>query len=187
MVNNYLPLIEENKVNDLSFLVFNQKLTPTSTETYTDTLSEEEENAVIQKMLDNHPTGAWRDFVAEYFKHYPPCNSSVDLLLSNLNLVVARDLLKQIIKSYSIMEDQAQTLCQAVLKDKVDYGFHLVQDYCNNPRRMNINHTLLLSLQNIDDKYADHGDIHVKLVNVYQTAVQQNGKLWVPKSPYDKD
>lgn len=179
MSNKFLSLIEENKVNDLTSLVFNQKLNQNSPGSFTELLTEPEENAVIQKMLDSHPNSAWRDFAAEYFKHYPPCNSTVDLMLANLNLVVARDLLKQIIKRYSIMEYQALTLCQAVFQDEVDHGFHLVHDYCKNPRRMAVNNDLLLMLGNIDNKYADHGDVHVKLAEVYQTAIKNNNNLIV--------
>ena len=173
---NFLKLIEENKVNDLSSRVFKQKLDKSSTGTFTAVLTEQEENACVQKMLDNHPTGAWRDFVVQYFNHYPPCNSSVELLLNNLHLVVARDLLKLVIKKNGILEEQAKKLCQTVLREDIEHSFHLVQDYCRNPRRLNVDSTLLLLLHNIDDKYADRGDIHVKLADVYQKSVKDYGR-----------
>jgi hypothetical protein len=172
---NYLSLIGENKVNDLSSLVFNQKLNKESKEGFTNVLSEAEENAAVQKMLDNHPNGAWRDFVVQYFNHYPPCNSTVDLLLNNADLVVARDVLKQVITMDwgGLTLDQAKKLCEIVQKEKNSFCFHLLEAYCHNPHCMVVDQSLVLMLFRIDEIYADHGDIHVKLAEIYEHTVRK--------------
>ena len=172
---NYLSLIEENKVNDLSSRVFKQKLDKSSTGTFTAVLTEAEENACVQKMLDNHPNGAWRDFVVHYFSHYPPCNSSVNLLLCNADLAVARDVLKQVITMDwgGLTLDQAKKLCEIVQKEKNSFCFHLLEAYCHNPHCMVVDQSLVLMLLRIDEIYADHGDIHVKLAEIYEHTVRK--------------
>ena len=172
---NYLSLIEENKVNDLSSLVFNQKLNKDSAGTFTAVLTEQEENACVQKMLDNHPNGAWRDFVVQYFNHYPPCNSSVNLLLCNADLAIARDVLKQVITMDwgGLIPDQARKLCEIVQKEKTSFCFHLLEAYCRKPRCIAVDQSLLLMLLRVDEIYADHGDIHVKLAEIYEHSVQR--------------
>lgn len=172
---NYLSLIGENKVNDLSSLVFNQKLNKDSKEGFTNVLSETEENAAVQKMLDNHPNGAWRDFVVQYFNHYPPCNSTVNLLLNNADLAVARDVLKQVITMDwgGLTIDQAKKLCEIVQKEENSFSFHLLEAYCHNPHCMVTDQSLLLMLLRVDEIYADHGDIHVKLAEIYEHTVRK--------------
>ena len=171
--SNFSNLIEENNVSELSSLVFNQKLTPKSTSTYTDVLDEAEENAVIKQLIGNNCQEEWRTFVLEYFKHFSPFNSSVDILINSAaEQAVAREFLELVIAKSSLREDQAEKLCRLVSSEPV--CFHLLEAYCRNPRTMHICSHLHLSLLTIDEKYANAPDIQVKLADLYQACVKKN-------------
>ena len=171
----FLKLIEENKVSDLSSLVFNQKLSPTSTSTFTDVLSEEEEIAVVKKLLSDN-TGEWKKFIAAYFEHYAPFNSAVNIMLENVQSAVVREVLKPIIADSGLLPDQARKLYEAVKASKSLALFDLLKEYCQNPKPSVADPSFELQLSNVDDLFADNANVNnVKLVDLYRLSLQ---KTW---------
>ena len=172
-MSKFSKFIEENNVSDLSSRVFKQKLSPSSSGTYTDVLDEKEENAVIKNLIEIDSKGTWRVFVLEYFKHYVPFNSSVDILLDHAENISARDVLKQVISAFSLCPYQAEKLCRLVSKEKNSFNFHLLEAFCRNPHALHVDSGLYLALLSIDEKYTGHADVHVKLAEIYKSNVEK--------------
>jgi hypothetical protein len=169
---SYLKLIEQNNVSDLSALVFNRKLTPKSKGTFTDVLNETEEKAVVKQLIDTNYQKEWRVFILEYFKHYTPFNSSVDILLDNAEQASVHEILKSIISKSGLRTYQAEQLCRLVSKEQSSICFHLLEAYCRNPHSLHIDSGVHLALLTIDEKRASHGGNQASLAELYKKSVE---------------
>lgn len=118
MKKNFLKLIENEQIAELSAQVFNQKLSESGNGTYTEVLSEDEETAFMDKLLskDGLEAEPWLKFLNDYSEHYPVCNQAIDLLLNSLDKSQAMPLLVTLLNKYSYNEQQGLKVCDIVLK-----------------------------------------------------------------------
>lgn len=106
-------LIEENRVAQLRQHIFNQKLEVNSSETYTCSLSSENEINAVKQLIS---TGylEWYDFLKEYIEHYPLSTEAFILLAQHLTEAKERLLVIEHLQKYGANEKESLTLFQSL-------------------------------------------------------------------------
>ena len=113
-------LIEQNQVDELSSLVFNQHMDNSSEQGYTEPLSNEEELSAIRQLLASR-NPQWFCFLHQYIQHYPLLNESVSLLVdSSFTDAGITALLTDNMQRYGCDPEQATRLCQALLTNTLN-------------------------------------------------------------------
>ncbi len=175
-----MNLIADRKVKELSLQVFEQTLNQNATKdggTFTRNLSEQEENAVVELMLEGNPNNGWDTFVKRYGKHYPLFNSSIAKCLQHLDLVSARTTIEQELKRFTLNPEQAIVLLRAVLKEDGENCRYLAELYCQNCHAAAVDNTIEMLLRNIDDKFAGRAEVNTLLTPLYIKKVGSNTKI----------
>lgn len=121
-MSTYLKnLIEENRVVQLRQHIFNQKLEVDSPETYTCSLSSENEVNAVKQFISTGSL-AWYDFLKEYIEHYPLSTEAFILLAQHITETKEWYLVVKHLQKYGANEKESLTLFQSLkagdFKDK---------------------------------------------------------------------
>ena len=129
-----LELINDGNIDLLSAAVFNQKLDETSSSGFTQVLSDEEEVAVVKRLLSAEDAPAWDEFLTRYTSCYPLSNPAIRLLLHALDNPLARKQLIQDFSRYGHTPEAGLFICNLVYKSGLDDYAELLETMCNNTR-----------------------------------------------------
>ena len=134
--NNFLPLIMENKVSELTKMVFNQKLTAGAKSSFVEPLSEEEENSVLKQLFaaDNNIREEWLVFVKEYLQHYPGFISTDRILVNNLANSDAVYLIVISVSRYGYTNEIGSKICDYAATADEETQVKLLSLLCENGR-----------------------------------------------------
>lgn len=147
-----IDLIMSGKIKDLKAQVFGQKLAPDSKKTFTASLSESEENALV-KMAIYDDKLAWRNFFCKFVEHYPPFNSSVVLLIENLQVTHVADMLAKIGEKWGFAPQILIKLCIAA-EGNVDVAPALAA-YVKEPHCISLDESVYSALERYDQQSGD--------------------------------
>ena len=175
MNKNFLKLIETEQIDALFMQVFNQKILPDSGDSsYTEVLTEEEETALVNKLLCVSEPAAdkWLEFTKQYLSHYSLCNKAVGILLDNVNQQRAVELLLDYISRYSYNEQQGMRICNIALNGNILPEIcQLVKALCANGRIFSADINSLL--ERIEMRFKEAGCTEFsELSNAYKKAIE---------------
>lgn len=175
MKKDFLKLIETEQIEALFQQVFNQKLLPGSeNSTYTEVLTEEEEIALVNKLLGVSESAAakWVEFAKQYLSHYSLCNNAVDILIGNIEDRRATELLLVCMGRYGYNEQQGMKICNIALNGRVSPEVcELVKVLCANGRIFSADICRLL--ERIEMRFNEAGFTELKeLSNAYKKAIE---------------
>ncbi len=144
-----IDLIMSGKIKDLKAQVFGQKLAPDSKKTFTASLSESEENALV-KMAIYDDKLAWRNFFCKFVEHYHPFNSSVVLLIENLQVTHVADMLAKIGEKWGFAPHILVLLCKKAIADECKEIAPALEAYIKEPHHAIFNQEICSALAGFD-------------------------------------
>ncbi|MBO6290089.1 MAG: hypothetical protein J6N45_07190 [Alphaproteobacteria bacterium] len=169
---NKIELIKSGQIEDLKAQTFGQKLESYSEGTYTAVLSEEEELAVVQQVVeDNEQSELWRVFFEQYISHYVPFNSALKVLIENLYVQPACMLLLVVAKRWGLAPDIMTLLCQKAIKEELAETAPILAEYAQNPRSTRFYEDTFRVLERFDDRL--DGKASVKCASLYRKFFKQ--------------
>ena len=169
---NKIELIKSGQIEDLKAQTFEQKLESYSEGTYTAVLSEEEELAVVQQVVeDNEQSELWRVFFEQYISHYVPFNSALKVLIEYLNVASSPKLLLSVAKRWGLAPDIMFLLCQKAIKEEQAEVASILAEYAQNPRSTRFYEDIFRVLERFDDRL--DGKAPVKCAPLYRKFFDQ--------------
>lgn len=169
---NKTKLIKSGQIEDLKAQTFGQKLEKNSEGTYTAVLSEEEELAVVEKIVANDAQSSeWVGFFAGYVEHYVPFNSALKVLIEYLNVDSSPKLLLTVAKRWGLAPDIMTLLCQKAIKEELAETAPILAEYAQNPRSTRFYEDIFCRLERFDDRL--DGKASVKCAPLYRKFFDQ--------------
>lgn len=148
-----IDLIEAELIARLSDSVFNQHFDNSSEQGFTDSLTEEEELAIVKKMLVSATAPEWINFLQNYIKHYALFNGSVDVLIENIANPAAREVLITLFENSGPTVVQADKVCRSFLHKGAQVMPEVMIALCDHARSNDKN--LILLLDQVEDKFKE--------------------------------
>ena len=169
---NKTELIKSGQIEDLKAQIFGQKLEKNSEGTYTAVLSEEEELAVVQQVVeDNEQSELWRVFFEQYISHYAPFNSALKVLIEYLNVDSSPKLLLSVAKKWGLAPDIMILLCQKAIKEERVEATPILAECAQNPHSIRFDEDIFRVLERFDDRL--DGKASVKCAPLYRKFFDQ--------------
>ena len=169
---NKTELIKSGQIEDLKAQIFGQKLEKNSEGTYTAVLSEDEELAVVEKIVANDAQSAeWGEFFARYVEHYPAFNSALKVLIEHLNVDSSPKLLLSVAKKWGLAPDIMILLCQKAIKEEWVEATPILAECAQNPHSIRFDEDIFRVLERFDDRL--DGKASVKCAPLYRKFFDQ--------------
>ncbi|MBR1840512.1 MAG: hypothetical protein IJ778_00080 [Alphaproteobacteria bacterium] len=148
-----MDLIRKELIAQLSDSVFNQHFDHSSEQGFTDSLTEEEELAIVKQMLVSATAPEWLNFLQNYIKHYALFNSSVDLLIDNSENPVVREALVNFFECSGPTVAQTEKVCRYFLRKDAEVYPEVMVALCDHARSNDKNIAMLLD--QVEDKFKE--------------------------------
>ena len=146
-------LIKADLIAKLSDGVFGQHFDHSSEQGFTDSLTEDEEVAVVKQMLVSATAPEWLNFLQNYIKHYALFNSSVDLLIENIANPIAREALVNFFECSGPTVAQTDKVCRYFLRKDAEVYPEVMVALCDHARSNDKSVTMLLD--QVEDKFKE--------------------------------
>lgn len=167
-----LELITNERMEELSAAVFDQKLEANSQSTFTNNMYEEEEIAAASQLLCSKQPDAWFAFLKRYTEHYPLFNSAINCLLDGApNSDLAVQLLVQDFSRHSYGEYQGIRACRLALSQGIERYLPLIQAISKSGRVFSEDISRLLSeLDKVSGGNSKFAETYSKAITTYRSA-----------------
>ncbi|MBQ9035694.1 MAG: hypothetical protein IJ099_07050 [Alphaproteobacteria bacterium] len=170
---NYLQYIETKQVNKLFDEVFDKQLLEKGTSAYAKDLTEDEQIALIRKMLtlDAVEVDNWVVFLKLYNQHHPIAEKAADELCDNLGNNIAFSLIVDIFSVQGYTERQGIKLCRYILESQEESKvIALLQVLCDYGKEFSLeiyNYLVRIDIHICELGYPEQA----VLANSYQTSM----------------
>lgn len=167
-----IELIKSGQIEDLKAQTFGQKLEKNSEGTYTAVLSEDEELAVVEKIVANDAQSSeWVEFFAGYVEHYAPFNSALKVLIEYLNVDSSPKLLLSVAKKWGLAPDIMTLLCQKAIKEERVEATPILAECAQNPHSIRFDEDIFCMLEHFDTRL--DGKASMKCASLYRKFFDQ--------------
>ncbi len=110
---SYIDVIRNGRVVELSAAVFGKTLN--GIDTYADSLNDDEELELVQRLVSDEKPEEWLGWMKEYRKYYPLGNKAVNMLIENLQSEAAEKALIEEFSRYSYTEEAGVKVCRKAI------------------------------------------------------------------------
>lgn len=154
-----LELIEQNKVNEVSQLVFNNHYDGDDERGYTMPLSYEEETQVIIQATTTSDSlcSEWQKLLTDYSEKYPLSNQALEALIERRSIPFALGLLLLHLAKYGWSEQIAFKICQTTYQEGLsEPNVAMLKYICNYGRIFYTN--IYNLLERIVDRHGNNNE-----------------------------
>jgi hypothetical protein len=179
MKENLINLIENNRVEDFTEQVFNNKVCG-SGGFYTIPLSADEEKALIHRVLTDKKNNRWYKVMADYMSHYPLSRETIDFLICGIDNPMAVKIICSEYEKHGYVPEQAEQICKAVKAANYNKMFlPLIKVICSHGRCFS--YDLFCILGSLSGNLCEEGKSAAQFEELYKKNVheyrKQNGLL----------
>lgn len=164
----YIDIIRNGRVVELSAAVFGKTLN--GTDTFADSLDNDEELELIQRLISDEKPEEWLGWMREYRKYYPLGNKAVNMLIENLQSEIAEKALIEEFSRYSYTEEAALKICRKALNAEAGTYRKLIETISACGRIFYDDLPLLLS--RLDERDKDE-DLETQYAGTYRRSIRK--------------